>query len=69
MKTVQQLKEELETNGNLTELMDVLKGIAVSEYQALSKKLRRFEKFVDAFKIIISVEKMTFIVIISSKNP
>ena len=30
MKTVKQLKEELEMNGDLTDLMDVLKGIAAT---------------------------------------
>jgi ATP synthase F1 gamma subunit len=50
MRTVQQLKEELELNGDLAELMDVLKGIAVSEFWALSKKMGRFAKFMDAFE-------------------
>ncbi|MCK5082892.1 MAG: F0F1 ATP synthase subunit gamma [Candidatus Omnitrophica bacterium] len=50
MKTVQWLKEELELNGDLTELMDVLKGIAVSEFWALSKKMGRFTRFMKAFE-------------------
>ena len=50
MKTVQRLKEELELNGDLTELMDVLKGIAVSEFWALSKKMGRFTRFMQAFE-------------------
>jgi ATP synthase F1 gamma subunit len=50
MKTIQHLKEELALNGDLTELMDVLKGIAVSEYWALSKKMGRFEKFMKEFE-------------------
>ena len=50
MKTVQRLKEELELNGDLTELMDVLKGIAISEFWALSKKMGRFTKFMKAFE-------------------
>ena len=50
MKTVQRLKEELELNGDLTELMDVLKGIAVSEFWAMSKKMGRFTKFMKAFE-------------------
>ncbi len=50
MKTVQRLKEELELNGDLTELMDVLKGIAVAEFWALSKKMGRFAKFMNAFE-------------------
>lgn len=50
MKTVKQLKEELEMNGNLTELMDVLKGIAASEFWVLSKGKKRFEEFINAFE-------------------
>lgn len=49
MKTVEQLKEELEMNGNLTELMDVLKGVAASEFWVLSQKRKRFTSFVEAF--------------------
>lgn len=50
METVQRLKEELQLNGDLTDLMDVLKGIAVSEFWALSKKMGRFAKFMEAFE-------------------
>lgn len=50
MKTVKQLKEELAINGNLTELMDVLKGIAASEFWALSKGRKRFAEFINAFE-------------------
>jgi len=50
MKTVKQLKEELEMNGNLTELMDVLKGIAASEFWVLSKGRKRFAEFINAFE-------------------
>ncbi len=50
MKTIQHLEEELTLNGDLTELMDVLKGIAVSEFWALSKRMGRFERFMGAFE-------------------
>lgn len=50
MKTIEQLKEELEMNGNLTELMDVLKGVAAAEFWSLSKKRKRFTDFVGAFE-------------------
>jgi len=50
MKTVQQLKDELELNANLTELMDALKGIAASEFWALSKRIGRFTRFMKAFE-------------------
>jgi ATP synthase F1 gamma subunit len=50
MKTVQKLKEELNLNGDLTDLMDVLKGIAISEFWALSKKMGRFTNFMRSFE-------------------
>lgn len=50
MKTVKQLKEELEINGDLTDLMDVLKGIAATEFWILQKKRKRFEDFIKAFE-------------------
>ena len=50
MKTVKQLSEELEMNGDLTDLMDVLKGIAATEFWILQKKKKRFEEFILAFE-------------------
>ncbi len=50
MKTVKQLKEELEMNGDLTNLMDVLKGIAATEFWILQKKKKRFAEFIKAFE-------------------
>jgi len=50
MKTIEQLREEIEMNGNLTELMDVLKGIAASEFWTLTKKRKRFTDFIAAFE-------------------
>lgn len=50
MKTVKQLKEELEVNGDLTSLMDVLKGIAATEFWILQKKKKRFAEFILAFE-------------------
>lgn len=49
MKSFQVLKEELELNGDMAELMDILKGIAVSEFWALAKKQGRFARFMNAF--------------------
>jgi len=37
-------------NTELTDLLDVLKGIASSEFRALEKKRERFVKFMDAFE-------------------
>lgn len=50
MKTVQQLKEELGVNEDLTSLMEVLKGVSISEFKTLSKKLGRFTVFIEAFE-------------------
>jgi len=50
MKTIKQLKEEIEMNGDLTDLMDVLKGIAATEFWILQKKKKRFEEFIKAFE-------------------
>ena len=38
MQSVQKLKKELQLNRELTEFLDVLKGIAVSEFHILEKK-------------------------------
>ena len=50
MRTVKELKEELEMNGDLTSLMDVLKGIAATEFWVLQKKKKRFAEFIGAFE-------------------
>ena len=49
MRTVQKLKEEWHLNTDMTELMDILKGVAASEFWALAKKQGRFARFMNAF--------------------
>ncbi len=49
MQSVQKIKEEMHLNVYMAELMEILKGIAVSEYWALLKKQGRFKRFMDAF--------------------
>lgn len=49
MQSIQKIKEEIHLNVDMAELMDILKGIAVSEYWALLKKQGRFKRFMDAF--------------------
>lgn len=49
MQSIQKIKEEMHLNVYMTELMETLKGIAVSEYWALLKKQGRFKRFTDAF--------------------
>jgi|SRR3989338_6408107 len=49
MQSIQRIKEEMHLNVDMAELMEILKGIAVSEYWALLKKQGRFKRFMDAF--------------------
>ena len=49
MQSIQKIKEEMHLNVDMAELMEVLKGIAVSEYWALLKKQGRFKRFMEAF--------------------
>ncbi|MEK6537901.1 MAG: FoF1 ATP synthase subunit gamma [Nitrospirota bacterium] len=49
MQSIQRIKEEMHLNVYMAELMEILKGIAVSEYWALLKKQGRFKRFMGAF--------------------
>jgi len=49
MQSIQKIKEEMRFNVYIAELMEILKGIAVSEYWTLFKKQGRFKRFMDAF--------------------
>ena len=49
MQSIQKIKEEMHLNADMAELMEILKGIAVSEYWALLKKQGRFKRFMEAF--------------------
>ena len=49
MSTIHQIREELDANRNLAELLDVLKGIAASEFRTLEVRRDRFEHFLDSF--------------------
>jgi len=51
MKFIQELKRELQLNRELRELLEVLKGIASSQFRILQKeKAERFAKFLEAFE-------------------
>jgi len=56
MTTVNEAKEELQFNAELTDLLEVMKNIAVFEFRALQRKREKFDKFAramaDFFKII-----------------
>jgi F-type H+-transporting ATPase subunit gamma len=49
LATLTALKKELEFNKELISLMDVMKGIAASQFQALQKRKERFKKFLESF--------------------
>ena len=49
MPSIPKIKEEMHLNVYMAELMEVLKGVAVSEYWMLLKKQGRFKRFMDAF--------------------
>lgn len=61
MKTLANIKKDLEFNQGLSSLIEVLKNIAVSQYRALEQKLRIHEKlqlFVDSFFGSLDIEKI-----------
>ncbi|MBI5150398.1 MAG: F0F1 ATP synthase subunit gamma [Candidatus Omnitrophica bacterium] len=49
MEALQKIKEESHLNIYMTELMEILKGIAISEFWTLAKKQGRFARFMKAF--------------------
>ena len=55
MQSIQKIKEEMHLNVDMAELMEVLKGIAVSEYWALLKKQGRFNRFMEAFNGFLNI--------------
>ncbi len=50
MQSVQKIKNELGFYTELEQLLDVLKGIAASQFRQLEEKKARFVKFMDAFE-------------------
>ncbi len=50
MKTIVQLKKDLEFNCGLTNLIEVLKNLAVAQYKILEQKIKPFEVFYEAVK-------------------
>ena len=62
--SVQKLKQKLQSNNNLAELLDVLKGIAIARFQDLDRKKERFSKYHEAFEGFVK-----FIDFRSTANP
>lgn len=50
MPTLKHIKEDLEFNQSLVNLVDVLKGIASSQFQAMKGRKERFKTFIDSFE-------------------
>jgi len=61
MQTEQNLKKELEVNTELTELLDVLKGVASSEFRILERKKERFAVFLEAFEGFFQMIDFNFV--------
>lgn len=49
MQSIQKIKESMQLNIYMAELMEILKGIAVAEYWTLLKRQARFTRFMEAF--------------------
>lgn len=50
MQSLQKLKKDLVLNRELTQLLDLLKGIAASRFRALEQEKERFARFMEAFE-------------------
>jgi len=49
MAVLEKIKKDLEFNRELVDLIDVLKGIASSQFQMIKKRRERFRLFIDSF--------------------
>ncbi|MEI8349088.1 MAG: FoF1 ATP synthase subunit gamma [Candidatus Omnitrophota bacterium] len=49
MATLSSLKKEYDFNVELASVIDVMKGIAASQFQSLQRRRERFKKFLDSF--------------------
>lgn len=71
MKTLPTIKKDLEFNSSLSALIEVLKNIAVSQFQSLEQKLRSYEKFflmIDSFFEFIDIPKINHPFLIPKNN-
>ena len=55
MKVLSQVKKDVEFNRGLTSLVDILKGIAVSQFQVLERKIKTFEQFLQTIESFFSL--------------
>jgi ATP synthase F1 gamma subunit len=62
MKTLSEIKKDMEFNSGLGSLIEVLKNIAVSQYHALENKIKSYDRFpaiVEGFFEFINLEKVS----------
>jgi len=50
MATANEIKDELQFNGELMDILDVMKNIAVFEFRALQRKRKKFDMFAQCLK-------------------
>ncbi len=60
MRTIPQIKKDLEFNKGLSSLLEVLKLVAVSQFRALERRLKSFDKLSEALE--------SFFVLVDTKN-
>ena len=57
--TLTDLKKSLEFNGHLTDILGVLKEIAMGAYWALEKNKRRFDLFKESFDSFFKIHSIS----------
>jgi len=61
MQTAEKLKKELKLNTELTDLLDVLKGVASSEFRIVERRKERFARFLEAFEGFFQMIDFNFV--------
>jgi len=72
MKTLSNLKKDLEFNSSLSSLIEVLKTIAVSQFRALEQRIKSFEKLqltIETFFELIDIARVDHIFLNPGNKP
>jgi len=72
MKTISNLKKDLEFNSSLSSLIEVLKTIAVSQFRALEQRIKSFEKLqltIETFFELIDIARVDHIFLNPGNKP
>ncbi|MFA5157329.1 MAG: FoF1 ATP synthase subunit gamma [Candidatus Omnitrophota bacterium] len=72
MKTLSEVKKDLEFARGLTSLIEVLKNIAVSQYRILEQRIKAFEKFmltIESFFELIDFSQVTHPFLVNQGKP